>query len=170
MEVFVRGFELVSRMGGSTGQLPSVLSALVGQRVTRVSRVLYRYRGAIESDDGPLELEAGGHIVLLEGAGDGECLRVKDGGWEDDFREPLSAENRAFLEECGKWERADCSMQEGYRDFVGHSLSDIRALKNDWGRIGGVRLSVAARSLWFVVDCDECHVYWAHPIGFTEAR
>jgi hypothetical protein len=154
----------------SMGQLPSFLSALVGQRVTRIARILYQYRGAIDPGNGPLEIEAAGRVLLLDAKAQGDCLRVRERAWEDPFVEPLSNENRAYVEEHGKWHKVDCSLHDGYSDFISQPLTDIRALENEWRDIAGVRLSVAARSFWFVVEGDECHLYWAHPIGFTEAR
>jgi hypothetical protein len=54
--------------------------------------------------------------------------------------------------------------------LVGQELREVGLLENEHRRIAGVRLSTNGRSMWFVVEGDECHVYWAHPIGFFDVR
>lgn len=148
----------------------SSLSGLVGKRVVYITRVLYQHGGEIDPVDGPLEIGVDGQVVLLDGAMDGESLRVRDRAWDDPFKEPLTTENLDYVEEHGKWQRVDCSHHKDYEEFVGQVLTEVRLLRNERHRIGGVRLSVHSRSMWFVVEGDECHVHWAHPIGFTEVR
>lgn len=148
-------------------KLPQSLGSLVGRRVRRLGRVLYEHRGEIGCD-GPLEIEADGCVVLLDGAGDGESLRIVGRPWIDPFEEPLSKENQGYLYEHGKWQRVDHSHREGYADFIGQVVEEMRLLENEHGRVAGLRLSAAGRSLWFAVEGDECLVHWAQPIGFTE--
>ena len=149
-------------------QLPSFPSAIVGRTVTSVGRVLYEHRAVIEPVDGALEIGVDGRLILLDAAADGERLRVREQAWNDPFEKPLSRENEAYVKEHGRWRRVDCSRQEPYSELLGQSVTDVRFLENEWHHVAGVRLSVAARSLWFVVAGDECRVYWAHPIGFRE--
>lgn len=141
---------------------------LVGQTVTGIARVLYEWRGALDDTDGDLELELNGRLVLLDCASDGERLRVKEARWEDPFAEPLSDENRAYVAEAGKWRRVDCSHQGPYRDLIGQRITDVLLLRGAFGVIAGVRISVASRSLWFVAEGDESHVYWEQPGHITE--
>lgn len=142
---------------------------LVGQTLTGIARVLFERHGVLDqSSDGALELELNGRTVRLDSASDGEQLRVEEGRWEDPFAEPLSPENRAYVEEAGKWQWVDVSQQERYRDFIHRPITEVRSLKNRFGQICGVRISVDRRSLWFVAEGDECHVYWAHPIHIVE--
>lgn len=148
----------------------SLPDRLRGRTVTSLARVLYERHGVINPVDGPLEIELTGSFVLLDSASDGERLRVEERRWEDPFEEPLSPENRAYVEETGKWRRIDCSHEAPYSDFVGHSITEARLLRNRAHKIVGVRISVDARSLWFVVEFDECHVYWAQPIWYAEMR
>jgi hypothetical protein len=83
------------------------LADVIDFRITRVRRVHYVYRGVPDTDFGPLELAFGDRVVLLDNAADGEALRVRRQAWEDPFAEPLSGENRAFVEESGKWTAFD---------------------------------------------------------------
>lgn len=146
----------------------SFLKDLLGKRIRHVARLLYEYRSEIDSDDGGIEIGTDAGVVLLESDSDGESLRARASPWEDPFREPLSEDNRRYVDEHGKWQRVDVSMQEGYADLVGEPVTGVSLLKSEHGRIAGVRLSVPARSIWVVVGGDECHVRWAHPIGFTD--
>jgi hypothetical protein len=151
-------------------QLHLSISDLVGKRLRRIGRVLYQRGSDIDAVDGPLELEVDGRTFLLDGAPDGESLRVREGAWEDPFKEPLSDENLRYIREHGKWHRIDCSQHEHYDTLVGQELREVGLLENEHRRIAGVRLSTNGRSMWFVVEGDECHVYWAHPIGFFDVR
>jgi hypothetical protein len=150
-------------------QNPFSADALVGQTVTRIARVLYEYKGEIDPVDGALELELDGHVVLFDGDADGERLRIRERAWEDPFKEPLSRENEEYVAEHGKWRLVDYSQQDPYTGFVGRPLTRVCLLENERGCVAGVRLAVASRSLWFVVEGDECHVYWDLPVGFSEA-
>jgi hypothetical protein len=147
----------------------SSINAIVGLTVTSIARVLYEYRGVIEPVDGALEIELDGRVVLLDATADGEQLRIREQLWEDPFREPLSPDNKAYVERHGRWRRVICSKDAPYSDIVGRSVGDVGFLENEWHRIGGMRITVGSRSLWFVVEGDECHVYWNHPQGFVEA-
>lgn len=148
-------------------QALSFLDELVGRQITLVSRVLYLHDGEIEPDDGPVEVGGDGYVVLLDGASDGESLRARREAWKDPFEGPLSGENELYVEKHGKWQRVDYSQQEPYAGLVGQRISEIVLLTNEHGRVAGIRLSVPGRTMWFVVEGDECHVRWAHPSGFT---
>lgn len=149
-------------------QARSFVEGLTGLQITAIARVLYEFGGETDPEDGPVELRADDRVVLLDGEGDGERLRIQDAAWEAPFDGPLSEENRNYIRDHGKWGRVDCSRQGSYADFVGESLVEVSLLKNVHGRIAGLRLSASTRTLWFVVECDTCHVRWAHPVGFTE--
>lgn len=148
----------------------SCLDEVVGSNLSGIARILYEFDGENEPDDGALELRTEGFIVLLDGSSDGESLRVRKAAWKDPFGEPLSPDNERYVREHGRWRRVDCSDLENYSDFVGREVTEFRTLINEHGRIAGLRLSVPGRTMWFVVQGDECHVRWTHPIGFTEGR
>jgi hypothetical protein len=144
------------------------LQETVGKRITHVARALYVYRGERNDQDGPLELGLEGGIVLLDGHGDGERLRVRAEGWKDPFEGPLDEESRRFVEDHGKWTRFDLSRDSQYRDLIGELIREVTFLKNVHGTIAGVKLTFSVRDLWFFVDFDESYVQWALPNGFDE--
>lgn len=94
------------------------LTDVIGSRITRVRRVQYVYRGVPDTDFGPFELTFGARVVLLDNASDGEELRVRTEPWEDPFVEPLSEENRAFVETSGKWTAFDVSTVGAFATFT----------------------------------------------------
>jgi hypothetical protein len=157
-------------MDGIIVQPLSCLSRLIGQRIESIARVCYWHRGVADLADGSLEIKVAGEVVLLDGASDGESLRVRNGPWVDPFDEPVSTENLEYIAEHGRWQRVDCSIHEFYDDFLKEAITDVRLLENEHGRTAGVKISVPARSLWFVVEGDECHVHWGQPVGFSETR
>ena len=143
---------------------------LIGKRIEALARVLYEYEGHIEGDEGALELVLDGETFLFEADADGEGLRLREQAWMDPFEEPLSDENRAYVEEYGRWCRVDCSRTKPYVDLCGQKITDACALLNEFGKVGGVRISVSTRSMWFAVQADESYVYWTPPTGFSESR
>ena len=82
------------------------LTGLIGARITRVRHIHYVYRGMPDTGYGPLELTFGGRVILLDGAADGEALRVSTQLWQDPFAGPLSDENRAYVDKSGQWLRS----------------------------------------------------------------
>ncbi|WP_437576754.1 hypothetical protein [Sorangium sp. So ce887] len=155
-------------MNGSKPLYPASLKSLPGRRLRAVARILFEHGGRIEPDDGPLELyldEA--TVVLLDSSADGEGLRVRDAPWADPFMPPISAENRLYIEPCGKWSKVDQSSDPRFARLIGEVISSVTILENAFGRESGVQVSIGETYLWFVVAGDECHVHWAHPIGFA---
>lgn len=140
---------------------------MLGERVTHVARILYEHGGEIGERDGALEIRTDSRTLLLDGASDGESLRLRAGAWHDPFEHPLSDENRRYVEQHGRWVRVDCSELERYSELLGKELVEVVPLLNEHGSTGGLRLAVRDRTLWFVVEGDEGHVYWAPPPGFT---
>jgi hypothetical protein len=159
-------------MDGSIALPTSSLKSMPGRRLRAVARIFFECGGRIESGDGPLELYLDdGSVVLLDGAGDGESLRVRDATWADPFEPPISAENRLYIEQHGKWSRVEQSSEPRFASLIGEVISSVTILENEFGREAGVKLSIGGTELWFVIAGDECHVHWAHPIGFgTSAK
>lgn len=153
-------------MDGLTEQLLLSLKFFKGSRITQLARIFYEFGGEIDTGDGFLEIESEGRVVLMENAADGESLRLQERPWQDPFTGELSKENVQYINEYGRWRRIDCSKEKDYSSFIGQVITKICILENEHGTISGICLSVYNRSLWFVVEGDECHIYWAHPIGF----
>jgi len=71
--------------------------------IQKVQRILYVYRGSVASEKGPIEIAfSDGYAVLLDAGPHGEALAVKSHAWIDYFAEPLSAEERQFIDRSGK--------------------------------------------------------------------
>jgi hypothetical protein len=108
-------------------------------------------------------------LARIDGLRSDLRLKVLRGRWDDPFAEPHSPENRAWVEEHGKCVRVDCAAEAPYADFIGRQVTEVRPLLEDeFGSVAGLRLSVAQRSLWFVVRADEDDVFWTPPESFTE--
>jgi len=152
-------------------QQDSDLSGVNGKVVASLARVLYEHGGQLDTGDGPVEVRfEDGATLLLDGGSDGETLRTSSSPWRDPFEGKLTQENRAYIQEHGKWTRVDVSNEDAYRDIVGSAVVEAAPLFNEFGRLSGVKLATIDRTMWFVIEGDECHVRWAHPIGFTETR
>ncbi len=147
--------------------LQAELAKLVGKRVARIVRILFELNGRFDQDDGPLELHFDdGRVLLLDGEGDGETLRLRSAAWADPFAEPLSAENRRFVAESGRWRRVDCTNAAPFTDIAGGTIESAQLLDNQFGVPAGVALHIVGRTLWFIVDCDESTVHWEPRPGF----
>ncbi|WP_437941582.1 hypothetical protein [Sorangium sp. So ce341] len=157
-------------MNGSKALPLANLKSLCGKRLRGVARILFEHGGQIEPGDGPLELYLDdGTVVLFDGSADGEGLRVQYAPWVDPFEPPISDENRAYIEQSGKWSRVEQSTAPKFVGMLGAIISSVTILENEFGREAGVQLCVGETALWFVVAGDECHVYWEQPIGFRKS-
>lgn len=145
---------------------------ITGKRIVRIDRILYEFNGLIEPGDGPLELHLeDGSVFLFDGASDGESLRVETQPWTDSFEGAMSSENEAFVAASGKWSRVPVSDEAPYDELVGAEVNTVDILENEFGREAGLAIETGHRTLWFVVQCDETHVFWAYPLGYrTRAR
>jgi hypothetical protein len=132
------------------------MTDVIGSRITRVRRIHYVYRGVPDTDFGPLELTVGGRVVLLDNAADGETLRVRTQAWKDPFAEPMTGENRAFVEESGKWAAFDVSAQGAFATFIGDVLASVETVLADSGKVTGMILQTERGGVVRVdVEADE---------------
>lgn len=157
-------------MNGSKALPLASLKSLCGKRLHAVARILFEHAGRIDPGDGPLELYLDdGTVVLFDGSADGEGLRVQYAPWVDPFASPISEENRAYIEQSGKWSRVEQSSDPLFVDLLGEVISSVTILDNEFGREAGVQISIGGKDLWFVVAGDECHVHWTQPIGLRKS-
>ena len=160
-----------SKMPHPCSDAESAARKLVGSTVVRIDRVLYEINGVVEPGDGPLEVHLeDGSVLLFEGASDGETLRVKDSPWSDPFEGKMSPENVSFIAESGKWTRVSVSMEAPYSELIGATVEAADILENEFGREAGLAIETDARTLWFVIQGDEAHVFWASPLGYRTRR
>lgn len=155
-------------MPGSNPHRRVDATALLGKRIVKLARVFYEYSGVLEREDGALEVVLENATYLLDSESDGERVRIEEGAWIDPFAPPLSDENQRFVEVHGRWRRTDCSQEQPYAQMIGQTIAAAQPLRNFAGTVVGVRLATPGKDLWFIVDSDECRVYWSPPPNFTE--
>ena len=76
--------------------------------------------------------------------------------WEDPFAGPLSAENRAFVEQSGKWAAFDVSAVGAFATFIGDVLASAEPVLGESGHPTGVILRTGGGGVLRVdVEADE---------------
>lgn len=147
------------------------LAAAIGSPITRVRRVHYVYRGVPDTDFGPLELTFGRDTILLDGAADGETLRVCTTKWEDPFAGPLSDQNEAFVERAGKWTAFDVSGAGALATLIGDVLASVEPVLGESGNVTGMILRTGRGGVIRVdVEADELFLNQVIPAGPAENR
>ncbi len=126
-------------------------------RIRRVRRIFYVHRGDIDKTNGPIELSFDERApITFDSGSNGQDLAVGP-AWVDPFAEPLSAENRAFVEECGKWTAFDVSDEPLYRDLVGATVRDVSVSSTARGAVVA-RIVASAATISLDPDGDEMTV------------
>lgn len=135
------------------------LFGLNGRTICRIRRIRYVLRGEVISSDGPMEFSfTDDFIVLLDAGPDGEALAVKAAAWTDHFAEPLSNDNREFVEQSGKWTAFDVSAQEPYLRLVGEPIQQVVPVRTPENKISGVALTTPAATLRVETQGDQVTV------------
>jgi len=135
------------------------LSELPGRVIRKVQRILYVLRGTITAESGPIEITfTDGLTVLLDAAPDGEALAVKPSAWTDHFAEPLSVENRKFVERSGKWTAFDVSGQPPYSDLITEEVGEVIPVGTLGNKIKGVTIKTTHCTVHVEVEADEVSV------------
>lgn len=136
-----------------------LLSGLAGQVNCRIRRILYVFRGEVASCAGPIEFGfTDDSVVLLDAGPDGEAMAVKAAAWTDHFAEPLSRENREFVEKSGKWTAFDVSSQNPYSRFIGERIRQVTLIRTPENKIIGVTLATLRSTLRVEIQGDEVTV------------
>lgn len=120
--------------------VPPSLTSAVGATVQCARRVHYVFNGRPDTDFGPVELTIGEQVFLFDNAPDGESLRIIEHPWHDPFREPLSEENKEFVERSGKWTAFDVSTLGPWAKLIGEPLADVEPITNEDGKMTGILL------------------------------
>jgi hypothetical protein len=94
----------------------------------------------------------------LDAGPDGESLAIRRSRWKDPFAEPLSLENRAFVERSGKWTAFDVSNDPLYRELVGQAVSSVEPLLTQTGKVKGATLFTSGGALRSEVEADDLKV------------
>lgn len=93
--------------------------------------------------------------MVLDACGDGESLSVTAGTWSDPFEEPLSEENRAYVEKSGKWTVFEVSDNDPLRRVIGGRVVRVDEIKNPWQKVVGAQIRVGDTTVKVIVDSDE---------------
>jgi hypothetical protein len=135
---------------------PAILASLLGQRIAELRRILYVSPGNICGNVGPIQIAlAGGSVVLLDSASDGEALSVKCRPWIDYFADPLSEENREFVARSGKWTSFDVTHELPYSKIVGETIKCAEPVKTPDGKVIGVAIKTDASTLRVEIEADD---------------
>jgi hypothetical protein len=114
------------------------------------------FAGNTASDRGPIELTFSDSSTALFDVGpDGEALRFEEARWRDPFTEPLSSENREFVERSGKWTAFDVSGQPPYAALVGQAVLDVQPILTPGGKITGAAMTTYACTIRVVTGADD---------------
>jgi hypothetical protein len=143
-----------------SGSAPAkALTDTVGKVIVGIRRIRYVVSGNIVSTSGPIELVfRDGSAVTLDAGPDGEALAVSDSRWKDPFEEPLSRENRSFVEQSGKWTAFDVSTEPPYREIIGQTVERVKPLLTPAGKVKGATLFTSAGGLRSEVEADDLKV------------
>ena len=144
------------------GEQPGIdtLTPMVGRRIARIEQVFYVFKGAVDRSDCVLQLRMDdGSVVHFATGADGASLRVVVGSWVDPFPEPLSEENRAYVESHGKWTAFDTSATPEMAPLDGQIVRRVLPIRDQAGLRRGVQLDLGDEQVTYVVDGDEGFVY-----------
>lgn len=137
----------------------SLLAELPGRFIQKIRRVMYVLKGKVTTEAGPIEITlADGIVLLLDVASDGEALSVKPSPWTDHFAEPLSPENREFIERSGKWTAFDVSQDMPYSKAIGQMVEDIITIKTPDNKVTGATFMMSTCVVQVQIEADEVSV------------
>jgi hypothetical protein len=132
------------------------LAGLIGKRIASIRRLLYVVAGRIESETGPIEITlADGSTFLFNVGPDGESLRIEEGRWRDPFTEPLSRENREFIERSGKVTAFDVSGARPYDALIGRTVVDVKPTIGPLNKVTGAAIITDAGTIRVTIGADE---------------
>lgn len=125
------------------------LERFEGRRISRIRRAFFEYKGQVEIAAGLLELTFDDdEVVVFDGAGNGQSLRVEAGPWLDPFDRPLSSENEEWIAQHGKLTAFDVSGEEPFDRLIGADVLRVRPTSYVfWGVVSGVFIETSDLAL-----------------------
>lgn len=134
----------------------AILARMIGRRVVAIEQAFYVFRGAIDQAHCLLQMRLdNGVTVHFWTRADGETVRIVATPWDDPFAEPLSAENRAFVEQSGKWTLFDTSTTPEMAPLRGQRIRQVFLVYDQRGAKRGVQVETGAAVLTYLVSGDE---------------
>ena len=132
------------------------LAGLIGKRIASIRRLLYVSAGSVQSEVGPIEIAFSDDSTFLFNIGsDGESLRLDEAQWHDPFEEPLSPENRRFVERSGKVTAFDMSSVRPYDKLIGRTVLDVQPIVGPLNKITGAAVVTDAGMIRVATAADE---------------
>lgn len=145
----------------SKSETTSILKNATGRTIEKISPVKFFFRGKVDSDDTPLQIQLkDDEVLFFDAGGDGESLKVKVDAWVDPFTTPISEENQEYLESHGKWEIVDVSGDDFFGKIIGEKITEIEPVYGHAGKLVGATLILPTARLNIVVEWDELRVRW----------
>jgi hypothetical protein len=137
-------------------EISALLRGLVGRSIARVRRIQYVKPDGQFAQAGPLELTfSDGQVVLMEVGPGGEVLRVSTARWLDPFAEPLSPENRTYVNQVGKWTAFDVTDASPYVALRDQPVVSVVTEETGSGELHAVQLRVPTGTLHIRAESDE---------------
>jgi hypothetical protein len=148
-----------------------VLCRAIGDRVSEVYRLFFLWKGELDTSEGELTLVMeSGNVFRFGVTPQGYGVRIWFDRWVDPFEEPLNAENREFVEECGKSVEVCMNGEAECQPFIGRRLmgvSEVVYIPHE--EVCGLSLQFEGGPTLFVLDLiDELWV--RHSLDLEEFR
>lgn len=133
-----------------------ILAGLVGKTIASIRRLFYVFAGRVQSETGPIEVTfSNGSTFLFNVGPDGESLRIEEGHWLDPFQDPLSLENKKFVERSGKVTAFDVSTKRPYDGLIGRTVVDVQPIVGPLNKITGAAFVTEAGAIRITIGADE---------------
>jgi hypothetical protein len=119
----------------------ALLDAVVSSRVVSVQRLRYVHRQTVLSDNGAVQFCFDpAEVRRFDAGADGQRLAVATTRWSDPFSEPLSEENREFVDTSGKCCEFDVTHEDPYEALVGKQLTAYEPIREFQDALSGLIL------------------------------
>jgi hypothetical protein len=138
-----------------------LVKALVGRTIKGIHLVAFVFKDEVKWENTFLQISfTDDSVILLDGEGDGETLRVQPFAWVDPFAGVLDQTNKEFIQTHGKWELFDVSNREPFNQLLTQPVDAVQPIFNKFGKLHGVQIFVSNQCLNFVIEWDEGHISW----------
>ena len=140
------------------------MPSIVGKTLIGIRRIAYVHHGVVTDNGGPLELTFCDQTsIVFDAAGDGESLVVSSGAWIDPFAEPISQENRTFIENSGKWTAFNVQADDSFGRVLGNQILQINNINNSSEKTIGIQIQIGDMVIQVIVDSDALQVSSVDP-------
>jgi hypothetical protein len=157
--VMTPGARLPRHEGWSRAHRLATAPEMVGRQITGVRRLHYVFQGEVNASDGAIELAfSDGSVVMCEAAADW-TIEFHDAAWMEPFAEPLTDEDRVYLERYGRWSAYDVTAQAPYSWLIGETILQVIPQFNDLLELTGMLVRTQAAILDLQVWAGELRAF-----------